>query len=71
MQMEEKTIKMKPDTVRLFNLVVEVLTDEKYGYKWKEGDETAYSDEKILHVIIEDFYDKLAKIALKSGYKLP
>ena len=65
------SIKLRDDTADLFQLIKTILTSEELGYKKEKGDELLFTDENILHVVIEDFYDKLSKIALKAGIKLP
>lgn len=67
----ERTITIAEDTGKLLDLIKSILTDERYGYEGKKGDEKAYSDDNVLHIILEDFYDNLSKEALKSGIKLP
>ena len=67
----ERTITIREDTAKLLDLIKNILTDERCGYTEKVGDNEAYSDDNVLHVILEDFYDKMSKIALKSGIKLP
>ena len=67
----ERTITIAENTGKLLDLIKSILTDERYGYKSKRGDKKAYSDDNVLHIILEDFYDNLSKEALKSGIKLP
>jgi hypothetical protein len=67
----ERTITIKEDTAKLLDLIKSILTDERYGYKGKEEDKKAYTDDSVIHIILEDFYDNLSKEALKSGIKLP
>ena len=66
-----RTITIREDTAKLLDLIKSILTDKRYGYTEKEGDNEAYSDNNVLHIALEDFYDKMSKIALKSGIKLP
>lgn len=66
-----RTITIKEDTAKLLDLIKSILTDERYGYEGKEKDKKSYTDDSVIHVILEDFYDNLSKKALKSGIKLP
>jgi hypothetical protein len=67
----ERTIIIREDTRKLLNLIKTVLTDKRYGYEGGNMDKEAYSDDNVLHIILEDFYDEISKKALKSGIKLP
>ena len=67
----ERTIIIREDTRKLLDLIKTVLTDKRYGYEGGNMDKEAYSDDNVLHIILEDFYDEISKKALESGIKLP
>lgn len=67
----ERTITIREDTRKLLDLIKSVLTDKRYGYEGGNKDKEAYTDDNVLHIILEDFYDEISKKALKSGIKLP
>jgi hypothetical protein len=67
----ERTITIREDTRKLLDLIKSVLTDKRYGYEGGNNDKEAYTDDNVLHIILEDFYDEISKKALESGIKLP
>lgn len=68
---DEKTVTLEMDTISLIDKIREGGTDSRHGYVFKPQDSLKYSDANIIHIALEDFYEKMSKAARKSGFNLP